>query len=257
MSFLRNIVKRIPGTQSVYALVWRTIRRIQVTRDFINFRARSLRERPGLVPVWRDRQFFLANRTQQTAFDRHYVYHTAWAVRQLQQQKPREHVDISSSLYFVALGSAVVPMRHLDYRPPLLKLDDLVCTGGDLMALPFPDNSIESLSCMHVIEHIGLARYGDPLDPQGDVKAAMELSRVLAPGGRFLFATPVGRRRICFNGHRIYDFDSVRLLFPALHLAEWSLVPDDPLQGLLSEPPRELINSQEYACGCFVFQKPL
>ena len=175
--------------------------------------------------------------------------------RQLMRHKPAEHVDISSSLYVVALGSAVVPMHHLDYRPPLLTLDNLDCGAGNLMALPFANATVASLSCMHVIEHIGLSRYGDPLDPLGDVKAALELARVKAPGGRFLFATPVGRARVCFNGHRIYGFEMVSGLFSELKLEEWALIPENPSEGLVQNAAPELINSQKYACGRFVFRK--
>jgi SAM-dependent methyltransferase len=170
--------------------------------------------------------------------------------------QPEEHVDISSSLYFVALGSAVVRMRHLDYRPPALLLDNLQCEAGDLTQLPFAADSVPSLSCMHVIEHIGLGRYGDPLDPLGDVKAGAELTRVLAPGGTLLFVTPVGRARIVFNGHRIYSFEMVKALFSGLELREWALIPDDATQGLQPGVAPEVVDAQHYACGCFVFQKP-
>jgi len=257
MKFLTSSIKSVPGVHWGYGLARGKIAWLKVAREFFHFRAQSLSERQELLPLWQERQFFLENRTSHTPFDRHYVYHTAWAVRQLLRHSPREHVDVASSLYFVALGSAVVPMRHLDYRPPLLMLDDLACDAGDLMSLPFTDDSVESLSCMHVIEHVGLARYGDRLDPSGDIKAAKELSRVLAPDGRLLFVAPVGRRRVCFNAHRVYDFDSVRSLFPGLQLAEWALIPDDPSRGLIPEAPPELINAQEYACGCFAFHKPL
>ncbi|NDC42314.1 MAG: DUF268 domain-containing protein, partial [Chitinophagia bacterium] len=56
--------------------------------------------------------------------------------------------------------------------------------------LPFESDSIPSLSCMHTIEHVGLGRYGDQLDPQGDLKAIAELKRVVQPGGDLLFVTP-------------------------------------------------------------------
>ena len=36
---------------------------------------------------------------------------------------------------------------------------------------------------MHVVEHIGLERYGDPFDSQGDLKPMRQLERVLAPQG--------------------------------------------------------------------------
>jgi hypothetical protein len=36
---------------------------------------------------------------------------------------------------------------------------------------------------MHVVEHIGLGRYGDPIDPDGDLKAISELKRVVQKRG--------------------------------------------------------------------------
>lgn len=252
---VKRALRHVPGAGLAYRTVRGWLVWVEVVREFARFRRASLSERPSLVPSWRDRFLCLGNRTPQTPFDRHYVHHTAWAVRQLVQDQPREHVDISSSLYFVALGSAIVPMRHLDYRPPNLSLSRLECSAGDLMALPFADRSLSSLSCMHVVEHIGLGRYGDPLDPLGDVKATQELARVLAPGGRLYFVVPVGRPRVCFNAHRVYDFRSVRALFPALTLDEWALVPDDPSQSLLPNAAEGTIDAQEYGCGCFVFRK--
>src|SRR5215213_5221926 len=103
---------------------------------------------------WADRLPCLAENTARTPFDRHYVYHTAWAARVLARLRPApaEHVDIASSLYFAAIASAFVPVRHFDYRPPDLHLPNLACARADLAALPFPDRSLPSLSCMHVVE---------------------------------------------------------------------------------------------------------
>lgn len=246
----------IPGVRQGYHAALRGLAWSAAARDFAAFRRASIHQRPELVPAWTERVLCLDDRTPQTPFDRHYVYHTAWATRQLARHRPLEHVDISSSIYFVALASAIVPIRHYDYRPPPLVLPSLEVAAADLMALPFADGSLDSLSCMHVIEHVGLGRYGDPLDPRGDIKAAAELCRALAPGGRFYFVAPVGRLKVAFNGHRIYDFATVRSLFPDLNLEEWALVPDDPLIGLIDHPAPDLIDAQHYACGCFAFRKP-
>ncbi|MGC1272200.1 MAG: DUF268 domain-containing protein [Planctomycetaceae bacterium] len=207
------------------------------------------------MPKWQDRWLIVDDRTSQTPFDRHYVYHTAWAVRQLRRFSPHEHVDVSSAIYFVALGSAVVPIRHIDFRPPQILLDNVECEAGDVTALRFEDASLDSLSCMHVIEHIGLGRYGDSLDPLGDLKAAAELQRVLAPGGRLLFVTPVGQPRITFNAHRIYSFEMVARLFPKLALREWMLIPDDTNSGPIEGASPALFDQQKYACGCFIFER--
>src|SRR2546421_6734523 len=61
---------------------------------------------------WADRKPCLEDRTADTGFDRHYVYHTAWAMRVLARSRPAEHVDVASSLYFAALASAFVPVRY-------------------------------------------------------------------------------------------------------------------------------------------------
>jgi hypothetical protein len=162
-------------------------------------------------------------------------------------------VDISSTLHFCSIVSAFIPVKFYDYRPADLCLSGLSSEFADLLALPFPSASVESLSCMHTVEHVGLGRYGDPIDPDGDLKAIAELKRVLAPGGSLLFVAPVGRPKIVFNAHRIYAYDQVVSYFADLDLREFALVPDrGPLITLAT---KALADAQTYGCGCFWFQK--
>jgi SAM-dependent methyltransferase len=206
---------------------------------------------------WEDRYPCLNDKRATTGFDRHYVYHTAWAARIVAESRPTEHVDIGSLLYFSGILSGFVPVRFYDYRQADLNLSNLASGHADLVQLPFADGSIQSISCMHVVEHVGLGRYGDPLDPQGDQKAMTELARVLAPGGALLFVVPVGRPRICFNAHRIYGFRQVREAFCGLYLKEFVLIPDDPAHGeLIKNPAEPVVDSQNYGCGCFWFVRP-
>lgn len=205
---------------------------------------------------WRDRYPCLYDKTQKTEFDRHYVYHTAWGARILAQTLPKVHVDISSTLYFCSLVSAFVPVKYYDYRPADLKLDNLSSESADLLTLPFIDGSVQSLSCMHVVEHVGLGRYGDPIDPDADLKAVSELKRVLALGGSLLFVVPVGKPKIAFNAHRIYSYDQVISYFSDLKLQEFTLIPDNPDDvGLIRHATKELADMQTYGCGCFWFKK--
>jgi hypothetical protein len=117
----------------------------------------------------------LSDKLKSTPFDQHYTYHPAWAARILAKIKPAEHIDISSILSFSTIVSAFVPVKFYDYRPAVLEISNYHSGFADLKQLPFPDNSVESLSCMHTIEHIGLGRYGDELDVNGDIKAIEEL----------------------------------------------------------------------------------
>ncbi len=198
----------------------------------------------------------LYDRTSETGFDRHYIYHPAWAARILAKAPPLKHVDISSTLHFSTIVSAFVKVDFFDYRPAPLNLTNLSSSAADLTNLRFESDSIESLSCMHVIEHIGLGRYGDPVDIDGDKKAARELSRVLAKNGRLIVAIPVGRPRIQYNAHRIYSHEQVMEMFSELTLLEHALVPDGLAEdGLIQNPNSALINAQDYGCGCYVFAK--
>ena len=192
-----------------------------------------------------------------TGFDKHYVYHTSWAARVLAKTKPAHHTDISSHIYFNTLVSAFIPIEFYDYRPVKINLDNLSSKYGNLMNLPFPDNSIESLSCMHVIEHIGLGRYGDDLDCAGDLKAINELKRVLLPNGNLLFVVPIGKPKILFNAHRIYSYQQiVKEYFSDFQLTEFSLIPDDANKtGIIVNATEEICNQQNYGCGCFWFKK--
>lgn len=198
----------------------------------------------------------LSDRASVTPIDRHYTYHPAWAARVLARTRPDKHVDISSIVHFCAIVSAFVPVEFYDFRPAPLQLDGLYTGAADLTQLHFSSDSIASLSCMHVIEHIGLGRYGDPLDPDGDLKAIGELVRVLAPGGDLLIATPVGRPRVAFNAHRVYDHEAFARYFAPLELVEFTLVEERGEGGLIVAPPPARVRAESYGCGCFWFRKP-
>ena len=193
-----------------------------------------------------------------TSFDKHYIYHTAWAARKLRSIIPEEHVDISSFTYFSTLVSAFIPVRFYDFRPVPIKLENLTCSAADITSLPFKDNSIFSLSCMHVVEHIGLGRYGDPLDVDGDLKAINELKRVVCREGYILFVVPIGgEARIMFNAHRIYTYDQILGYFDGCELLEFSLIPDQSQEGIIINATKEQADRQVYGCGCFLFKKEM
>jgi SAM-dependent methyltransferase len=259
-SGLRAFLKGLPGAHAI--LRRRASRETdeRFRREFESFAklTDSAQDAERLALQWEDRYPCLDDRTSDTSFDRHYIYHTAWAARAVAELHPSEHVDIGSSLYFCSIVSAFVATRFYDYRPADLQLSQLVSGRADLLRLPFGTNSIPSLSCMHVVEHVGLGRYGDPLDPEGDRKAMSELARVISPGGSLLFVVPVGRPRVCFNAHRIYNFAQVCAAFGELALKEFALIPDDVAAGgLIKNPDPTLTDAQSYGCGCFWFRKPL
>jgi SAM-dependent methyltransferase len=195
----------------------------------------------------------LHDRTRTTGVDAHYFYVSGWAMRRIVAQRPKQHVDIASQTMFVNLLSAVLPVTFVDYRPMVARMDGLTNRNGDILNLPFADGSIESLSCLHVAEHIGLGRYGDPLNPHGTQWACAELQRVLAPGGNLYFALPVGRPRVCFNAHRIHSPKTIMEYFAKLELVEFSGVHDDG--RYVERANLDEFSHSCYACGMFWFRR--
>jgi hypothetical protein len=223
--------------------------------DFRRFKSLSSKNRFELE--WGRRLPCLMEKTGTIDFGKNYTYHLAWASRILSTIKPTYHVDISSSLRFCAILSAFIPVRYYEYRPVDIELSDLTSDAADLTSLPFASNSIKSLSCMSVVEHVGLGRYGDKLDPEGDLRAISELKRVISVGGDLLFVVPVGKKaEIRFNAHRIYTYDQICSYFSELELIEFALLPDlSPNDKLIRNAPRELAYQSNDGCGCFWFRR--
>ena len=249
---MKSRLKKIPASiDKLFQYIFNYVEYLGEFRKFVGLQKES-NKRFGLLE-WKDSYPCLTDKTQNTSFDAHYIYHPAWAARIIAQNRPSLHTDISSTLHFCAIVSAFVPIDFYDYRPAELLLNNLKSNHGDLMNLPFPDHSVESLSCMHVVEHIGLGRYGDRLDPDGDLKAIVELKRVLARNGSLFFVTPVGKPNIRFNAHRIYSYDQIVSYFSELAIQEFSLV-DDHGQFITNADPA-YANQQKYGCGCWWFKK--
>jgi SAM-dependent methyltransferase len=230
------------------------ITNLQFRKDFRKFRSLNDKsERKRFDVLWENKYPRLNDNTANTGFDAHYIYHPAWAARILTILRPDVHIDISSSLHFSTIVSAFIPVKFYDYRPPVLNLKNLQCEFIDLNALPFETGSIKTLSCMHTVEHIGLGRYGDTLDSEGDLKAIKELKRVVKPEGSILFVVPIGKPKLMFNAHRIYGYLQVIDYFSGYELKEFALVTDK--NEFIINAPVGLADAQNYGCGCFWFLK--
>ncbi len=221
-------------------------------RDFMRFRART---GGAARPRVSDTYPCLVDWVPSTPFDPHYFHQGAWLARHLATRTGALHVDVGSSVMMLSVMTAWAPTVFVDFRPLRAGISGLFPVAGTLAGLPFADRSVASLSCLHVIEHVGLGRYGDPLDPDGARAAAAELARVLAPGGRLYVSTPVGRERVCFNAHRVFSPHTIVEWFAGLSLAAFAFV-DDAGDFKAGQDPAMAANL-EYGCGMFVFERPV
>lgn len=184
----------------------------------------------------------------------HYFYQDIWALRKLAHRKPSLHYDIGSRLDgFVGQATSICPMIYVDLRAPHFRLPNFTFLQGDILHLPFKDNSIDSLSCLHTIEHIGLGRYGDAINPLGYHQALLEIQRVMRPGGLLLLSMPVGLERVEFNAQRILDPMSCISILTSMKLLEFSVVNDGDEFEEAANPEQYL--KSKYCCGLYAFEK--
>jgi SAM-dependent methyltransferase len=156
-----------------------------------------------------------------TDVDPVYFIQGCWCAGKIFKTHPERHYDVASQAIMVGIISQFVPTVMIDIRPLSVFIPGLSFIKGDITQLPFKNGEIESLSSICVIEHIGLGRYGDPLDQFGTEKAAKELARVLAKGGNLYISVPIDTEsKTYFNAHRAFTRDYILSLFRGLHLVE-------------------------------------
>lgn len=195
----------------------------------------------------------LFDRTSTTSFDSHYFYQDIWAFKRIYESKCDYHIDVGSRVDFIGFLTAITKVTFIDIRPLMVNLENFKSKKGSILKIPYANNSVISLSCLHVAEHIGLGRYGDPLDPLGTKKATKELSRVLAPKGNLFFSVPIGKPRLCFNAHRIHSTTHIIDYFSDLELVEISGIDDNG--NFIRNIDRKALDCCNYGCGLFWFLK--
>ena len=129
---------------------------------------------------WRNDYPKTGDRLSTSPYDPHYLPQDAWAAQRIAEFAPQSHVDVGSRVEFVCFMTSHIPVTFVDIRPLEAPVEGLSSVTGSILDMPFADHSLQSVSCLHVAEHIGLGRYGDPLDPLGTRKAAAVRER----GGR-------------------------------------------------------------------------
>lgn len=71
------------------------------------------------------------------------------------------------------------------------------------------------------IEHSGLGRYGDDLDPNGDLTTMQVVHNILKEDGLLVLGVPIGMDTLVWNANRIYGEKRLPLLINGFNVLEW------------------------------------
>lgn len=186
-----------------------------------------------------------------------YFWQDLWAARLIYQNMPKEHYDIGSRLDgFIAHVLAMdIPVKMIDIRPFPEEIDGLETIVDDATELrEFADDSIESLSALCSLEHMGLGRYGDPIDPEACFKCMEQIQNKLKIGGKLYIAVPIGKEKVHFNAHRCFFAQTIIDCFHKLKLLEFSCTAGGKLERNVDiHKYDEAIDKGNYRFGLFYF----
>ncbi len=144
--------------------------------------------------------------------------------------------------------------------PVTIDYNRIECIPRELTAMTvkeYDENPIlfDAIFSISSIEHDGLGRYGDPLDPNGDLKSMKKLKKMLKKGGLCYLAVPIGADCLVWNAHRIYG----KKRLPKL-LKEWQVLKtygfskrlvylplkENAIQPVFVLQPKEHIYAEDY-----------
>lgn len=236
----------------------KTLRSLQglprYVRDFFRFRS-SYTGRLQLMPCLHD--WYEEGGTTKSE----YFWQDLLVARMIFEARPEKHVDIGSRVDgFVAHVASFREIEVFDIRPITTRIPGVTFKQADLMN---PGAAItdycDSISCLHALEHFGLGRYGDAIDPKGYESGIRNMARILRPGGVFYLSVPVGIERVEFNAHRVFDPNTIVHVAKNSQLLMHKFALFSPDNGLVetnaTDETLSSIGQNRYGLGIFTFIK--
>lgn len=192
----------------------------------------------------------------------HYFHQDLIVAREIFRRNPERHIDVGSSIYgFVSHVASFREIDVLDVRPLDIQIPGINFIRADVMNIQNSLNeSTDSVSCLHALEHFGLGRYGDSIDYKGWEKGLDSISQMLKVDGILYLSVPTGKiQRTEFNAHRVFSIVFLRAKLTKLFEIEGlSFVKDDGSLLTNVDPFGDDANSSfqaKYGCSIWILRK--
>lgn len=189
-----------------------------------------------------------------------YFWQDLLVARKIFAANPEIHVDIGSRVDgFVAHVASFREIRVFDIRPITARIPGVTFMQADLMN---PGAAVldycDSLSCLHALEHFGLGRYGDPIDPKGYESGIRNMAMILRANGIFYLSVPVGIERVEFNAQYVFNPKTIVTLAKNNQLCLQQFYLFTPENGLVEMGLGDglaAMDKKRYGLGIFIFKK--
>ena len=188
--------------------------------------------------------------------DGHYFWQDLICAQWINSNSPLEHFDIGSRIDgFIAHLVSFRKVVMLDIREVDSKIKNLeIIQGNAQESLLNLNRKFESVSSLHSIEHFGLGRYGDTIDPHGHEKGLRNISELVKDHGILYVSFPIGESSVEFNAQRIIDPLWPISILRDFELIEFVLIPwrGEPTFNVSPENVDKRISGQS---GLYKFRK--
>lgn len=197
-----------------------------------------------------------------------YFWQDLLVAKWVQNAAPKKHVDIGSRIDgFVAHVASFRKIEVFDIRPinisiPGVKFNKInLMDFNSLSGIYKEDGYCDSLSCLHAIEHFGLGRYGDPINPNGYKIGIENMAKLLRSGGYFYLSTPIGKQRVEFNANWVFDPRTILNIAKENRLELKKLTIYNHIDGVyeidINDTNISKLSKQHYNLGIFTFIKSI
>jgi len=110
----------------------------------------------------------------------------------------------------ILINGGATSVTTVEYNVPVCNHDIIKTISYDDFCRS--DVKYDSIFSYSSIEHSGLGRYGDDLNPDGDLETMMYIHKSLKPNGLCFLGIPVGTDAVIWNAHRIYGENRLRMI---------------------------------------------
>ncbi len=191
------------------------------TADLLKYKSSSKESKLQLLPVFSDK--YASSGTA----DGHYFWQDLICARWIFEDSPGLHLDVGSRIDgFIAHLLTFMNVHQIDVRMNPTQIEGLTTVVADLTQ-DFHESKVKypSVSSLHSLEHFGLGRYGDALNPIGHELGLINLSSFVASGGFLYVSYPVGDGVIQFNSQRLLPADWATNILNGFSLIQFVVIP--------------------------------
>ncbi len=192
----------------------------------------------------------------------HYFHQDIRVSSLIYQNKPPNHLDIGGRIDgFISNISIFMKVDVLDIRKLNINKKNINFIEGDIMSNDFNLNKkYKSVSCLHTLEHFGLGRYGDKIDPKGYLTGFKNIYDLLDNDASLYISFPISNiSRTEFNAHRIFKVKDILKWIDYLNIDDLKLISfdliDDNSQIFENQDINFFSRNINFGCGIYHFKK--